>query len=142
MSAPWDEIAPYLHERAYFAIADIEAHHADEPHPVPVLFTEPHEALFARLLGPDDQIIRDGMRLAEPLTEIKLPIMRRLRWEEATESGPIPSLLADAAIYRIQPAQATVGIACEFCEPPDGVTPLLTTQLWIARFLLYRRVLP
>lgn len=127
----WREVEPVLRARAYDTLA-WQPESLLEVDGGPLGFKA--DVILARLIGFDDQIVDDTLRLSRVEPELRVPIMPRLTRVDVDVS--VPSMRT--ARYVLQSGYATLKISPEVAIPPGvkfGPPDFLTTLL----FLRYRR---
>lgn len=131
---PWAEIEPVLRDRAY--------RHIDAMPEILLetdsWFTLDADLIYARLIGYEDEIVKDGLRLPRVEPEIYLAIMRRPRIYEPTPAEfsiePEPML---KATYRLQSCYTTLDVSAELYDVP--VENLRHDHIAKVAYLRYRR---
>lgn len=145
---PWTEIEPILRDRAYRRL-DSDPNVLLEGD---AWLSVDADVYYARLLGYEDEVVQDAMRIHTALPEIYVPIPRRFVWPGPDEIAlglykiddtevwmppSIPQLHADRAVYRSQSVFVTLDVSCELYEPPvEKVRPDMTVRI---AYLRYRR---
>lgn len=93
------------------------------------------EVIMARLIGYEDEIVEDGLRLTRVEPVIRMPIMRRPWIYEETQ--PPPDMTMPAAEYRVQSGFALVHLDAMYAPPDVEFRP--PTFTFRVLYLRYRR---
>lgn len=126
----WTELEPLLRERAYRTLdsdPQVLFEHDGGPDYLDA------DVFLARLIGLDDEIVEDGMRLRRLESVILLPIHRGF---SLFDDGPAEPTLRTAE-YVLQSGWAILSVALPYPIPP-GVEPRPDGTVRVA-FLRYRR---
>jgi hypothetical protein len=129
-NSEWEQAEPIFRERAYRSLA-AQPEYLLEGDGGPIGLKA--DAVFARLTGFDDEIVKDGYRLSRVEPELRVPMRPRLQaWSEPAASAA----LLRVARYVLQSGWATLSVSVPYLPP--GVEPDVTGQAVLA-FLRYRR---
>jgi hypothetical protein len=124
----WQQVEPTLRHKAYRTI---------ESDPQVLLETDggpvgmPAEVIFARLLGFEDEVVEDGLRLAEVVPDLRLPIMSL---GPLLSSGPLEPQPIRVARYALQSGYARTKVAAEFAPPGVQLGPDFTFRVLYVRY--------
>jgi hypothetical protein len=125
----WTHVERYLREQAYHAI-DANPNSLFERDGGPEGMTA--SFIYARLMGHDDQIVKDGWRLRRVEPVLYLPIPERLT---LTEPDPL-LVMPRTAEYRLQSGFVLTHVSAEYTPPG---TPHDDRWLASVLYVRYRR---
>lgn len=140
---PWEHTERRAREEAYATInADPQLLLEEDS-----WFDVDADLIYARLIGFDDEIVRDGMPLSKVPREIRMPILQSSRrlFREAEDEAFLnrlgifdPALLMPPApaVFRLQSGSATIRVSGELCPP---VEQLRDDNTAVLAYLRYRR---
>jgi hypothetical protein len=125
----WTDIEPYLREQAYRAIdANPESLFERDGGPEGMKAS----FIYARLMGHDDQIVKDGWRLDRVVPVLYLPMFERLTLAEPDPVAAMPR----QAEYRLQSGYVLTDVSAEFVPPGTRID---NRHLASVLYVRYRR---
>ncbi len=130
----WDTVERSLRQRAYASLDnDPQILLATDAH-----FTVDADLFYARLIGFEDEIVRDAVQLPRVVPEIFLPIPRpRLTLRPREPGAAIELSDLGVARYVLQTGHVVLTVSGEYGPPIDHLDPETVTARVV--YLRYRR---
>jgi hypothetical protein len=127
----WSEFEPCLRDRAYRRI---------DAMPELLLetdswFTLDADLFYARLMGYEDEIVKDGLQLTKVVPDIRVPIYQRLTLAPFDPLDPA-AIEIRTARYVLQSCFATLSVSAMHNPPVEKLRDDFTAKV---AFLRYRR---
>lgn len=95
------------------------------------------DLIYARLIGFEDEVVQDGLRLSEAVATLRVPIPRRpLFVREDADSVLWETEPTRVALYELQSGFATLSVSGEYLPPVEQLRPDNTARV---AYLRYRR---
>lgn len=133
MTSMWAEVEPVMRERAYRRLDNdpqVLLEHDGGPLDIKA------DVILARLIGFEDEIVQDAVRLSSVMPVYRLPLLPRGQFAMSEDTAP-PSLNLRAAEYVLQSGYVAVNLAPEYAPPEITVGP--PTFTFKVLYLRYRR---
>lgn len=130
---PWAEMEPMLRDRAYRRLVDdpeilLETDTGG-------LYDFDADLIYARLLGFDDEIVKDGLLLPKVMDQIFVPIHQRLTRASSDPSDLLEIEPPRTARYVLQSSFVTLSVSGFVTDPPvEKLRDNFTAKIAYLRF--------